>query len=429
MKAVLLAALAILAAGCATPAPTDKDPATPPDGEAATGLFLEPMTVVEDTAEPGVLLGPDGTVWVHAPGGLWSLAPNATEWVAADFSPGVVVGGDADLAFASDGTMYYTDLENLAAISVFTSRDNGVTWTEQPVASDMPLDDRQWITTGIDVSPTGAGAESAFLVYNQLTTGVWMTKSQDGVAWTPSPVFATTLTTQLDIQTMGNVVVDADGTIYIAYTLGSAGSPLTPPIGHDYIVQVSVSKDGGLTWTHTRVIEHPTNLALLFPILAVDPAGTVYLTWAMEEGGSTDIFLASTKDKGATWTAPLRVNRDAGSHAQPWVSAGDAPGEVVLVWYAANETAPPNQVEGAWHVAGAVSRNADASAPAFTAFRVSPGSVHEGPICVDGVLCQGGRDLLDFFEARIDGEDRVHVAYASSVDGVKVVYQVSAGPL
>lgn len=425
----LLLALALLAAGCVSAPPPSGEPTPEPPAGAASAPFTEPVTVAEGTAEPGVLIGPDGTVWVHAPGGLWRLAPNATEFEPVDFSPGVVVGGDADLAIASDGTMYYTDLEELVAISVFTSHDNGETWTEQPLASDLPLDDRQWITTGMDVAPVGGGKESAFLVYNQLATGVWMTKSSDGVAWSPHPVFATSRVTQLDIQTMGNVVVDANGTIYIAYTLGSAGAPFTPPIGHDYILQVSISKDGGLTWSHQRVIEHPTNLALLFPILAVDPAGMVYLTWAMDQEGSTDIWLARSSDQGATWSTPLRVNKNAGSHAQPWVSTGDEPGELVLVWYESNDTASPEAVEGSWYVQGTLTRNGNVDAPTFTEFRVSPGINHEGPICVYGIACQGGRELLDFFEARLDPQGRVHVAYAESLDGRAVIYQASTAPM
>lgn len=426
----LLAAFAIGLAGCAGSNP-------PPDGDEeekapadALPLFTPGVVVAPDTAEPGLLLDAAQTIWLHAPGGLWKSADNGTTWSAADFSPGIVLGGDADLAIASDGTMYYTDLEELIALSVFTSTDGGSTWTENPIASDAPIVDRQWITVGLDAQPATGGKEAAYLAYNQLATGVWVTKSTDkGLTWTPHLAFSGSGVTQADIQTMGNVVVDSAGTIYVAFTLGSAGAPLTPPLTGEYAFAVVVSSDGGLTWSRQTVRTSAMSVANLFPILALDAEGTLYATWSEVTENGTDVFLSRSTDKAATWSEPLVVNSEPGSHVQPWVSTGDAPGEIAIAWYAANETAPPDAVTGSWFVRVAYARDGGADVPSFIEAQVTETSVHEGPICVYGVVCQGGRELLDFFQVRIGPDDRLHFAYASSVDGRASLYAASTRPL
>src|SRR5258708_23868902 len=50
--------------------------------------------------------------------------------------------------------------------------------------------------------------------------------------------------------------------------------------------------------------------------------------------GSTDVFLSTWTDKGATWSAPLRVNDDgAGNfHFNQWLAVDPLTGAVDLSW-------------------------------------------------------------------------------------------------
>ncbi|MFA5860331.1 MAG: sialidase family protein [Candidatus Thermoplasmatota archaeon] len=427
---LLVFSLASLVAGCASPAnpPTTPTLTTP---EVGAGAFTTPVVVTKGTAEPGLLLDNESNVWVHAPGGLWKSADNGATFTAIDFGPGPVFGGDAELTIARNGSLYYSDLEQLAALSVFSSHDKGKTWSYQPIASDAPLTDRQWMANGKDVGPLAGAPDAVYLAYNQLASGVWVTKSTDGgLKWTPHLAFATSGATEVDFQTMGNIVVDPKGIVYVSFTMGSAGAPLTPPL-NGYAVVVLVSEDGGLTWTPRTVAKGAESYSNLFPILAVDDAGTLYATFAAKlEGGTTDVWLTYSKDHGAKWSKPVKVDSHVGSHAQPWVSTGDVPGELALAWYENPLPGRPQDVKGEWHVQASYTKNGDTDAPTFREMQVSPGTVHKGPICVDGVLCQGGRELLDFFQIRLDARNVAHVAYADNAEGgAKVIYTRSTSPM
>ncbi len=423
---IALAAATVGIAGCFD-APTLSPPGTTPGG-SLTALWGVPVNVADDTAEPGVVIGPDLTVWVHAPGVLYKAAPNTTAFEQVTFGceeRRCMFGGDADLVIGKDPKdMYYTDLEDLVGISVFSSHDGGESWFYHPLASDVPVVDRQWITAGPDAA--SGGAEAVYLTYNQLASGVWVTKSTDGgMTWTPHLAFATSQTTQEDFQTMGNIVVDSAGVIHVAWTMGSAGAPFTPAIG-GYAVVVSTSKDGGLTWSHSKPYAGELSPANLFPILAVDVEDTLYLTYSkMGDDGSMNVWIQRSADQAATWTDAVAVNKDPGSHVQPWVSAGDLPGELVVAWYTANETKDPSEVEGDWYVQVAYTRDGNAENATWVESRAVGAPIHTGPICVYGIACSGGRELLDFFQARLDPLDRVHVAYADDeTKGGRAVFYV-----
>src|SRR5258707_15367709 len=68
----------------------------------------------------------------------------------------------------------------------------------------------------------------------------------------------------------------------------------------------------------------PQNLrvALLYPACGADRSagafrGRLYCSWMdANSAGDTDIFLATSTDKGATWSAPVTVNDDCGGSFQ-----------------------------------------------------------------------------------------------------------------
>jgi hypothetical protein len=95
-------------------------------------------------------------------------------------------------------------------------------------------------------------------------------------------------------------------------------------------IQVAKSTDGGVTWsapvTASTFIPLPNVFPrqafrnLTIPIMAVGPTGEVYATYADynalragtpdEDGLQADIKLVKSRDGGASWTAPVRVNQD-----------------------------------------------------------------------------------------------------------------------
>ncbi len=76
-------------------------------------------------------------------------------------------------------------------------------------------------------------------------------------------------------------------------------------------------------------------------------------------------------------------------------------------------------VDANWSVYMAQSLNALTKTPQFTITQVSPGYVHQGEICVNGIVCgNSDRSLLDYISVAVDCSGDAHVAYANN-------YQVS----
>src|SRR5262249_4558790 len=80
--------------------------------------------------------------------------------------------------------------------------------------------------------------------------------------------------------------------------------------------------------------------ALVYPACGVDRSagafhGRLYCSWMdNNSAGDTDIFLATSTDNGATWSAPLTVNDDSGGSFQfnQWLAVDPVTGEVDVSW-------------------------------------------------------------------------------------------------
>ena len=109
----------------------------------STGAGFTAPRQVGAGSEPGLLVDAAGAVWVHAPGSLWRGGDSG--FAPVNLGGGPVIGGDADLVTAPDGSLYYADLAETATINVWASHDHGATWTFVPAASETTADDRNLI--------------------------------------------------------------------------------------------------------------------------------------------------------------------------------------------------------------------------------------------------------------------------------------------
>ena len=101
----------------------------------------------------------------------------------------------------------------------------------------------------------------------------------------------------------------------------------------------SRSTDGGGTFTEPlRVAGVPEAKPARGPSLAVDAAGTIYLAWAVGEDKSADIHLATSTDRGQSFSAP-RAIVPSGGHADAPKLAVDGKGTLHLV-HAESPTGP-----------------------------------------------------------------------------------------
>jgi hypothetical protein len=236
--------------------------------------------------------------------------------------PGAFVG-DPAVAIDAGGTIYavcqqYIDVGNTGNIRLMTSTDKGDSWST--VSSIQAAPDKPW---------AGGGTTEGTVFISWLGNPGGIKRSTDrGQTW------GTTKSLGSIIHGTA-IVTSSSGLVHVPYNLDSDDNQL----------RYLRSTDSGSTWESTRDLV-PDMGAFCFdcdprqhPIVgaASDPTGkTVAITWTsrMPKGeGDDDVWLVFSKDGGATWTEPLRVNDNASPSRQfqSWVAV-DACGRVHVAW-------------------------------------------------------------------------------------------------
>jgi hypothetical protein len=205
---------------------------------------------------------------------------------------------------------------------------------------------------------------------------------------------------------------------------------------------VSVSTDGGTTWTphlawqgsFDPVTKIGDNADKIFGTISVDTAGQVHVLLpvrtnddpvgfvaACETGSAcqeppqpTNLQLVTSPDGGAHWTSPFKVNSTTGSYFFPWVAAGSS-GIVDAVYYRTDSLRPNDpsdhwfigfsQITGAAAaVSGGVARYA--ATPQVSSQLLDAAVVHVGGICTFGIFCSAvpnaNRSLADSIAIALD---------------------------
>ncbi len=247
-----------------------------------------------------------------------------------------VIGGhdamsDPAVKAGGNGTWYYAYIARGAPwgsdfdVFVRRSTDAGATWQSPvPVTSDNDFDDKPYID---------ASGNEVLVGYADF-------------AFSPSKVRAVR-------STDGGLNFGSHVIVSVGSIAGNVACPVIGPSG-DYFMfwrdswqdslWISVSTDQGATWSPDRGIVAmnplPSTLPGGFRIINGPSAdanpitGDLVVVWNDQLFGNPDILSVRSTNGGLTWSAPVRVNDDAGSAAQwfPWVTI-DESGIVHVVWY------------------------------------------------------------------------------------------------
>ena len=282
----------------------------------------------------------------------------------------VQAGGDPVLAFALDGTLYYSALvydlsftnRTPSGVAVAVSRDGGASWGAPVMvhfeSSNNFFNDKQWIAAGaggnVYVTWTLFKANKGQGGY--ISSHIVESVSHDyGGSWSdPIPVSDSAHPYDQGSST----AVAPDGTVYVAYE----GNQATD-VFKDQIV-LARSTDGGQTFTNIeagRVYDdvgcYPFNVAQgrarlsfeqfrinSFPSLAIDPTtGGLRIAWADDQnnagcaagaasfsGLTNNQVKLVTSANGTIWTAP-RIITSGADKAFP--AAGANSGRTVIGYY------------------------------------------------------------------------------------------------
>lgn len=216
-----------------------------------------------------------------------TIAPNGDVLVGVRKGPNHDVGGDIDL---------------------FRSTDDGATWDGGTIIRDTAEDLR-------DVALATVGS-NVICTFTKRTSGSdftpWaMTSTDSGATW-------------------GSPVAVTNG--FAGWSFVSAriielpnGDLLCPMYGVDASTEyarLSRSTDGGATWSAyaTIVAEGMSGRAWQEPTITRDPTSGLIFCALRSDTGTPGIYLASSSDDGATWSAPTRLFDGSGRPSIFWTA-------------------------------------------------------------------------------------------------------------
>lgn len=309
----------------------------------------------------------------------WDLATGAT-----GLFKHVQAGGDPVLAFAPDGTLYYSALvydfsfanRTPSGVAVASSHDGGATWGTPVMVhyedANVFFNDKEWITAGAggDVFVTWTLFRMPGNLHGggYISSNIVMAVSHDyGQTWA-GPIAVSDSAHPFDQGS--SPAVAPDGTLYVAYE-GNQASDVTK----DQIV-LARSTDGGRTFTNVelgRVYDdvgcYPLNVAQgrqrlsfeqfrvsSFPSLAIDPTtGRLAVAWTDDQnnagcaaGASSFSGLTNNQVKlvtsadGTTWTAPKQITS---GQDKVYPAVGAHSGRIVVGYYTRDYSPVPTATD------------------------------------------------------------------------------------
>jgi hypothetical protein len=286
------------------------------------------------------------------------------------------------LAFAPDGTLYFTSLvynfsfanRTPSGVAVASSRDGGATWSTPVMVhyedANTFFNDKNWIAAGaggnVYVTWTLFKMKGGTLGY--VSSKIVEAVSHDhGATWS-SPIVVSDSAHPFDQGS--SPAVAPDGTVYIAYE-GNQASDVTK----DQTV-LARSTDGGLTFTNVEVGRvyddigcYPANVAQgrarlsfeqfrvsSFPSLAIDPTtGGLAIAWSDDQnnpgcaagaasfsGTTNNQVKLVTSANGITWTAPKIITSGAD---KVYPAVGANAGRVAVGYYTRDYSPVPTATD------------------------------------------------------------------------------------
>jgi hypothetical protein len=415
------------APACAGPAPQGTGVA--PRYENYTPPAAGPATLGRGSGEPSIGVGlgitghPEGRAMFQSdvqtlrvtfngacatPRALWENKPAPTS--QQDFDPILFTDRQTGRTFASlldfaanpvVGEMSYSDTVGPGGLD-----NDGDIWHPGQGTGLGSGIDHQTVGGGPYHTPlVGVGYPNAVYYCSQALLDASCARSDNGGAtFGPSVVVYQEATTTSCGGLHGHIKVAPDGTVYL---------PNKDCGGEQAVV---VSEDNGINWT----IRHIPNsgAAGSDPSVGVGTGGRVYFGYA---DGDTKAVIATSNDKGLTWSQSLDVGAVLGINnvVFPAVVAGD--NDRAAFAFLGTPTVGGLQgprFTGIWHVY--IAHTYDGGASWITVDATPNDAVQRGCIWLAGGanIC---RNLLDFMDVTVDQEGRVLVGYADGSAGGEAV--------
>lgn len=399
-------------------------------GTAQASAFVTTAVTTQPMTEPGVVMAPDGTIYVDGPEGILSSVPSSPSpvfrsedggatWTETPFGmradfPG---GGDSQVAVdPANGALYMTDLW-LGDSTVSASSDKGETWQSNPVQG-VVVQDRDWVAA--------SGNGIAYHAVHQIPLGLVVSRGSGGLVYPQSTVAATPADQEGCLCPSGNLIAEAgeeeaglgnlSEMVGLIYTTSAGG------------IKFARSADSGLSFANVEIQgESPNETSASFPVVANAGGGHLVATWLNIQGESSSVAYSESSDWGETWSTP-RTLVSAGTSVYPWIAAGGS--KIAISLYRTSAAGTPETVPASAQWFETYIQSTDGGATFSEPVEVDPGlAAKNGLICLAGVECSENRELGDFQSVAIDTEGNADLAWvhASGEESSEVLFTHQSG--
>lgn len=287
-------------------------------------------------------------------------------------NPKNLVQGDDVIAFSSDGIAYHVHLsfdgirlarpnraENGMIVNV--SQDGGESWSDgvpavNHVNTVIPFEDKPGLV--VDNAPASRMKGNVYLAWTRFDVyGSANPEHHSQIYFSRSIDRGQTFSMPFRISDTGGDCLDSDNTVEGAVpSVGLNGEVYVVWAGPLGLV-FDKSLDGGLTFGKDKVIGdipggwdfsvEGLDRANGMPVTGVDLSngpnkGTLYVNWIDARNGDPDVFVMSSRDRGETWSRPVRVNDDPVRNGKvqffTWMAVDPVDGSVNIVFYDRRDT-------------------------------------------------------------------------------------------
>ena len=427
---------------------TTSAPAGPPPPNYTSGAITfgpaNPVDFQRSEGEPLLHLAGDGSYWESGPWGFSTTTSFIHRSVDGGDQFNVVSptalrpnpppgGGDTTHAIDDQGVIYFGDLEGaLTELDCSVSNDKGNNWRKNPACVPFSGTDRQWLAvdngSNHTIGAAGAADNTVFYAFHDVALGHLLFSSPGstgvgdatgGLIFTPASTDTTTGLFYDGGGNCGEIVFDpVSRNLY--YSCG-AGDHIEVVIGH-----VNPGQRTGISFTTHVLSQSPGGeVSNLFPPLAVDSAGNVYVVWS--DTGDHNLYYQYSTNQGATWSPTVKISQPpAKSNVFAWAEAG-TPGNLVAIWLG-NDSAtlsdnmpnwssdPAAAALFPWFGYVALIKNANTPSPLIDQSRFTEKPMHYGQICNSGIGCtaqvpQGDRTMADFLSVDLAPDGAIQILF------------------